>query len=101
MPFRRSPAATLSKIDMVGNGLGRWKTMPTVRRTATGSTAEPYRFSSSSSTLPSTRPPGVTSCMRLRVRRNVDLPQPDGPMKAVTERGSTVIEMSSIALWAP
>ncbi len=39
--------------------------------------------------------------MRFSVRRNVDLPQPDGPMNAVTERGSTVIEMSSIALWEP
>ena len=54
---------------------------------STGSTPEPYRFSSSSITLPSTRPPGVTSCIRFRVRRKVDLPQPDGPMKAVTERG--------------
>lgn len=39
--------------------------------------------------------------MRFRVRRKVDLPQPEGPMKAVTERGSTVIEMSSMALWEP
>ncbi len=101
VPFRRRPAATLSKIDMVGNGFGRWKTMPTVRRTATGSTPLPYRFSSSSITLPSTRPPGVTSCIRFKVRRNVDLPQPEGPMKAVTERGSTVMEMSSMARWLP
>lgn len=100
-PFRRRPAATLSKIDMVGKGLGRWKTMPIVRRTATGSMPWPYRSSSSRRTLPSTRPPGVTSCIRLSVRRNVDLPQPEGPMNAVTERGSTVIEMSSIALWEP
>ena len=34
----RSPAATLSKIDIVGNGLGFWKTMPIARRTATTST---------------------------------------------------------------
>ena len=86
---------------MVGNGLGRWNTMPTVRRTATGSTFEAYRSWSSSMTLPSTRPPGITSCIRLRVRRNVDLPQPDGPMKAVTERGSTVIVTPSTALNAP
>jgi len=26
----------------------------------------------------------MTSCMRFRVRSTVDLPQPDGPMKAVT-----------------
>ncbi|SKT89458.1 Uncharacterised protein [Mycobacteroides abscessus subsp. abscessus] len=43
----------------------------------------------SSSTEPSTRAPGVTSCIRLRVRSTVDLPQPDGPMKAVTLRGGT------------
>ena len=40
-PDRRGPAATLSKIDMVGNGLGFWKTMPIARRTATGSTSRP------------------------------------------------------------
>ena len=38
---RRRPAATLSKIDIVGNGLGFWKTMPIARRTATTSTSSP------------------------------------------------------------
>src|SRR4029078_1366983 len=52
-------------------------------------------------TLPSTRPPGITSCIRFKVRRKVDLPQPDGPMNAVTERGSTVIVTSSTALQPP
>ncbi len=52
-------------------------------------------------TEPSTRPPGITSCIRLRVRSTVDLPQPDGPMKAVTERGSTVIVTPSTALKSP
>ena len=51
--------------------------------------------------MPSTRPPGITSCIRFSVRRKVDLPQPDGPMNAVTVRGSTVIETSSTALNAP
>ena len=37
--------------------------------------------------MPSTRAPGITSCMRLSVRSKVDLPQPDGPMNAVTLRG--------------
>ena len=46
--------------------------------------------SPSSSTAPSTRASGVTSCMRLSERSTVDLPQPEGPMKAVTLRGSTV-----------
>src|SRR5690348_931600 len=38
----------------------------------------------SSSTRPSTRAVATVSCKRLRQRRNVDLPQPDGPMMAVT-----------------
>ena len=91
----------MSKIDIVGNGFGRWNTMPTIRRTATGSTPDAYRSCWSSITLPSTRAPGITSCIRFRVRRNVDLPQPDGPMNAVTERGSTVIDTSSTALKSP
>jgi hypothetical protein len=33
---------------------------------------------------PSTLAPEISSCMRLMERRNVDLPQPDGPMRAVT-----------------
>ena len=86
---------------MVGNGFGRWKTMPTVRRTVTGSTPSAYRSSSSSRTLPSTRAPGITSCIRFSVRSKVDLPQPDGPMNAVTDRGCTVIETSSTALKSP
>src|SRR6185312_2128910 len=35
-------------------------------------------------TSPSARAPGTVSCMRLRQRSSVDLPQPDGPMIAVT-----------------
>ena len=44
---------------------------------------------------------GITSCMRFSVRSRVDLPQPDGPMKAVTVRGSTVNAMSATALKSP
>src|SRR3954471_11752883 len=51
----------------------------------------------SSSTSPETRAPATTSCMRLRARRNVDLPHPDGPMSAVTCLGSTVMLMSASA----
>ena len=36
--FSFTPASTLSRIDIVGNGFGRWNTMPTWRRTSTGST---------------------------------------------------------------
>ena len=35
-------------------------------------------------TDPSTRAPGTMSFIRFSERRNVDLPQPDGPMSAVT-----------------
>src|ERR1700745_2787416 len=44
----------------------------------------------SARTLPVTRAPGTTSCIRLRHRMNVDLPQPDGPMTAVTALGAMV-----------
>ncbi len=37
--MNRSPEAMLSKIDIVGNGLGFWKTIPTARRTATTSSS--------------------------------------------------------------
>src|SRR6478609_8631359 len=38
----------------------------------------------SSSTWPDSAAPGTSSCIRLRIRRKVDLPHPDGPMRAVT-----------------
>ena len=38
VPVSRSPAATLSKIDIVGNGFGFWNTIPIARRTAVTST---------------------------------------------------------------
>src|SRR5262245_45679891 len=43
-------------------------------------------------TEPATRAVGTVSCMRLRQRSSVDLPQPDGPMTAVTSRSRNVIE---------
>ena len=45
-------------------------------------------------TVPSTRVPGMMSFIRFSVRRNVLLPQPDGPMNAVTTFGWMRIEMS-------
>src|SRR6266550_8236040 len=36
------------------------------------------------STEPSTRARGTVSCIRLKQRKSVDFPQPDGPMMAVT-----------------
>ncbi len=52
-------------------------------------------------TLPSTRAPGMTSCMRFSERRKVDFPQPDGPMSAVTARGSMVMLTASTARKSP
>ena len=50
---------------------------------------------------PSTRVPGMMSFIRLSVRRNVLLPQPDGPMNAVTTCGWILIEMSCSARLSP
>ena len=53
------------------------------------------------STRPSTRVPGMMSFIRLSVRRNVLLPQPDGPMNAVTWLAWMRIEMPSRARFSP
>src|SRR5437588_7065640 len=52
----------------------------------------------SSSTWPATRAPGTTSCRRLSDRRNVDLPHPEGPIRAVTCLGSIVM-LTSARAW--
>src|SRR5207244_5497774 len=57
--------------------------------------------SPSSRILPSTLAPGTTSCVRLMARRNVDLPQPDGPIIAVTCLGSMAMLTSARACAAP
>src|SRR5687767_2716555 len=52
-------------------------------------------FSPSSRTSPSSRVPSIRSFMRLSTRRNVDLPQPEGPIRASTERsgiGSVILK---------
>jgi hypothetical protein len=40
----------------------------------------------------------MTSCKRLSVRSTVDLPHPDGPMKAVTLRGA-IVKVQSLTAW--
>src|SRR5438132_11233539 len=55
----------------------------------------------SSSTSPVWRVPSMRSFMRLSARRNVDLPQPDGPIRATTERSGMSSEMSWRACLAP
>ena len=44
---------------------------------------------------------GTSSCSRFRIRRNVDFPQPDGPIRAVTWPGSMDSEIRSSTLWEP
>src|SRR5512138_1402398 len=46
----------------------------------------------SSVTVPDTRAVGTVSCIRFRQRSRVDLPQPDGPMIAVTSRSRNAID---------
>ena len=52
-------------------------------------------------TEPSTRAPGTMSFIRFSERRNVDLPQPDGPMSAVTWFGKIFRSICSSARRAP
>jgi hypothetical protein len=52
-------------------------------------------------TSPVARVPGIVSFMRLIVRRKVDLPQPEGPMKAITRRTAMSNEMLKSACAAP
>src|ERR1041384_1780331 len=88
-------------MDMVGKTVGRWKTIPTSRRSRRRSTRVPYTSCPSSSTLPSTRAPGVSSCIRLRVRRKVVLPHPDGPISACTWLVANALVTPRIAAVGP
>src|SRR2546423_10039863 len=55
----------------------------------------------SSGPRPSTRAVGTVSCIRFRQRRKVDLPQPEGPMMAVTERSARSTDTWRTAWTAP
>src|SRR6185312_13064624 len=57
--------------------------------------------SPSSSTRPVIQPCSESSCIRLRVRRKVDLPHPDGPMRACTRFGVKASETPLIAVNLP
>ena len=50
---------------------------------------------------PVTRQVGIVSFMRLMARRKVDLPQPDGPMKAETARSGMSMERFLMACFSP
>lgn len=62
-----------------------------------GFTEELYSRAYSISTLPSTLKLGTRSFMRFRVLRKVDLPQPEGPISAVTLLASMEMDMSARA----
>src|SRR5215470_19114477 len=68
--------------------------LPILRRIWTGSTPGAYTSAPSTRTVPVTRAPGTTSCIRFRQRMNVDLPQPDGPMSAGTAFGTIEMPIS-------
>jgi hypothetical protein len=58
--------------------------MPMFRRTATGSMFEAQMSCPSKVIVPVCWNPGIRSFMRLKQRMYVLLPQPEGPMMAVT-----------------
>ena len=57
--------------------------------------------SPSSRTSPASAADGIISCIRFRIRRKVDLPQPEGPMSAVTCRAGMTSVTSSSTLRSP
>ena len=81
--------------------MGFWNTIPIVRRTETTSIEGWYRSTWSSRTAPVARAFGTSSCMRLMQRTIVDLPQPDGPMIAVTSFGRNSRVRSFTAWFCP
>src|SRR5437588_12714877 len=58
-------------------------------------------LTSFNSTVPDARAPGVTSCIRFKQRMKVLLPQPEGPIIAVTCRGAISIAMLASAWRSP
>ena len=58
-------------------------------------------FSPSSKISPFGCESGISAFRRLIARRNVDFPQPEGPMNALTDRGGIVRSMSNSACFFP
>ena len=96
-PFNRGPYATLSKI-VFGNGFGCWNTIPTSRRSATGSVPLENTDTPSRRMSPECRVCGISSFNRFTERRNVLLPQPEGPISAVTARRG-IATLTSNSAW--
>ena len=80
----------------MGNGFGCWNTMPTPTRSALASDLK--MSCPLNSMVPSTRTLDTRSHMRLKARNSVDLPQPEGPMKAVT-RFSGMSSVMFLSAW--
>ena len=90
-PFRRSPATTFSAIDIVGKRIRFLEDHADAPAHDRGIDLRRVEILAVEEDLPrSVRAPGVSSCMRLRQRRKVDLPQPLGPMMAVMCRDGNV-----------
>ncbi len=75
--------------------------MPTRARSSTGSIALSWTSCPSISSEPITRAPVMVSFIRLMQRRKVDLPQPDGPIRAVTARAGMSRDTSNSACFWP
>ena len=68
---------------LLGNGLGFWKTMPIRRRGGDRVGLRGRCGLAVEVDLATIRRPGIRSFIRLKQRRSVVLPQPEGPIKAV------------------
>src|SRR3990172_9332615 len=68
----------------LGKGLGLWKTIPILLLISMGSAPDEYMSMSSCIMEPSRRKLAMRSFILFRHRRKVDLPHPDGPIRAVT-----------------
>src|SRR5882762_2353036 len=99
-PRMRGPYATFSKIDF-GKGFDFWKTMPTRLRSSVTSSPGSWMSVAPMRMLPAIRTPSTKSFMRLRHRSRVDLPQPEGPMYAVTRCFGIDMETSFSASFSP
>ena len=67
--------------------------MPTRFLRCVTSTAGPWMSVPAMRMAPVMRTPSIRSFIRLRQRRRLDLPQPEGPMKAVTRFFAMRIEI--------
>src|ERR1700736_55925 len=75
--------------------------MPTWRRRLMTSVSGESTLWPSRSTSPVARVPGTRSCIRLKTRRKVVLPQPEGPISAVILRAWTASDASWSAWKSP